>query len=353
MLRALDERGQSIDALAAESGTSVRTMRENVEVARALESLPEIAAAAHDGLLSDEQLGSVVQLADEGSDAAWAQRAARMSPVDLARQVRTLAKPTVEDSRRRQEARSLRMWWDADHAMLNLRGALPDLMGAEFEQTVNSLVDQLKPPPGGTWDTRAHRGADALLQLCRIGRRHVTEARDDAYSDSEEACHTPTLAPKPVLVVEVPISGPATIAGIPLADAMVEQLRVNSTIEPIVVDAHGSPLHVGRRRSLLSPKIVRAVLLRDGHCRWPGCDARIGLEIHHLVPRSLGGTDEISNLATVCTVGHHHQQLLPHGPWALVGNPNQPDGLQLLRYDQLTPDEARRHGLPPPPRRRT
>ena len=352
MLRALDERGQSIDALAAESGTSVRTMREHVEVARALESLPEIAAAAHDGLLSDEQLESVVQLADESSDAAWAQRAARMSPVDLARQVRTLEKPTVDDSQRRQEARSLRMWWDDDHAMLNLRGALPDLMGAEFECTVNSLVDQLKPPPGGTWDTRAHRGADALLQLCRNGRRgHDAEAGGNIGPESTG--HAPIRAPKPVLVVEVPISGPATIAGIPLADAMVEQLRVNSTIEPVVVDAHGSPLHVGRRRSLLSPKFVRAVLLRDGHCRWPGCDARVGLEIHHLVPRSYGGTDEISNLATVCTVGHHHQQLLPHGPWALVGNPNQPDGLQLLRYDQLTAHEALGHGLPPPPRRRT
>jgi hypothetical protein len=28
--------------------------------------------------------------------------------------------------------------------------------------------------------------------------------------------------------------------------------------------------------------------------------------------------------------------LIPHGPWALVGNPNQPDGLQLVRVDQLT-----------------
>jgi 5-methylcytosine-specific restriction endonuclease McrA len=94
------------------------------------------------------------------------------------------------------------------------------------------------------------------------------------------------------------------------------------------------------------------VLLRDGHCRWPGCDARHGLEIHHLVPRSWGGTDQISNLAAVCTLLHHHEQLIPHGPYVLVGNPNQPDGLRLAIYTDLTADEAQHHGLPPPPGRR-
>ena len=101
---------------------------------------------------------------------------------------------------------------------------------------------------------------------------------------------------------------------------------------------------------MLSSKISRAVLLRDGHCRWPGCDRRHGLEIHHLVPRSCGGTDDIANLAVVCAT--HHRQLIPHGPWVLTGNPNQPDGLRLVRYDQITKEEAREHGLPPPPRRR-
>jgi hypothetical protein len=70
------------------------------------------------------------------------------------------------------------------------------------------------------------------------------------------------------------------------------------------------------------------------------------------VPRSWGGTDAISNLAAVCTVVGHHPLLIPHGPWALVGNPNQPDGLHLVRYTDLTDREARHYGLPPPPRPR-
>ena len=79
------------------------------------------------------------------------------------------------------------------------------------------------------------------------------------------------------------------------------------------------------------------MLLRDGHCRWPGCTHDRGLQIHHLWPRSWGGTDDIANLAAVCAGGgtDHHPRLAPHGPSLLLGNPNQPDGLRLVHRDHL------------------
>ena len=77
-----------------------------------------------------------------------------------------------------------------------------------------------------------------------------------------------------------------------------------------------------------------------GHCRWPGCERRTGLQIHHLVPRSWGGGDDIANLAAVCTGGgtDHHTKLVPHGDWLLEGNPNQPDGLRLTRRAAGSPE---------------
>jgi hypothetical protein len=50
----------------------------------------------------------------------------------------------------------------------------------------------------------------------------------------------------------------------------------------------------------------------------------------------------------VCVAGGHHQMLVPHGPWALVGNPNRPDGLRLVHLHKLTADQAEQLGLPPP-----
>jgi hypothetical protein len=346
IVKVLDDRGALDGGDAACSGVSAKVERDTIETARALESLPAIAAAAAAGRLSDEQLTSVAQLADEQSDAEWAARAPNVSPVDLRRMARTRATPTVEESRRRRDARCLWMRWDEAKSMLRFGGELPDLMGAEFEQTVNELVDTLRPAKGAAWDTRAHRGADALVGMCReVPRRNGTDDANDQ--------HIPRLAPKPNLQVQVPADGgPASIAGIPICDAKLEQLRANATIELVLTDHTGAPVAIGRRFTAISRKTTRAVLLRDGHCRWPGCDARHGLEIHHLVPRSWGGTDEISNLATVCTLAHHHEHLVPHGPYALIGNPNQPDGLRLVPFTDLTAHEAEQYGLPPPPGQR-
>ena len=286
--------------------------------------------------MSAEQLSAVAKLADEASDGEWARRAPNVAPVELARLARNVSKPSTEDSRARYEARSLRMWWTPDKGMLHLHGQLPDVMGATFEATVQKLTEQRKPAKGQVWDSFEHRAADALVSLCE-----QPDAKDE----------TPSLASRPVLQVHVPPHGPAEIAGVPIADSLLEQLRANATIEPVLVDDDGVPTFIGKRTPAISPKIARAVLLRDGHCRYTDtCDVTWGLQVHHLRPRSWGGTDDLSNLAAVA--GVHHPMLIPHGPWALVGNPNLPDGLERVHLDDLTPNNANRSASHHPERAR-
>ena len=228
------------------------------------------------------------------------------------------------------------MSWNADRTVLRVNGELPDLLGAKVEATINDIVERMRPAKGQEWEPRDRRAADALGQLCDRG---------DAQADDP----TPTLAAKPVLVVEFPQHGPAMVGGVALPDAVVEQLRAIATIEPILVDELGIPTVIGRRFSAISAKKARAVILRDGACVC-GCGIRHGLEIHHIVPKSWGGTDDITNLVAVFPP--HHRTLIPHGPWAIVGNPNTPGGLRRVLYTDLTADEARAYGLPPPPGRR-
>src|SRR4051794_24954931 len=127
IVRVLDERGR-IDPSMGAYGDSARVVRDKVETARALESLPAIASVAMEGGFSDEQLSSVVQLADEESDREWARRAPN-GPLELARQARKASKPTAEDSRARFAAREFRMWRGRDAGMLQYRGQLPDDLG--------------------------------------------------------------------------------------------------------------------------------------------------------------------------------------------------------------------------------
>jgi hypothetical protein len=330
IVRILDERGR-IDPTRDDHGESARTMRDAVETARALESLPGIAAVAYAGELSGEQLSAVTKFADEASDGEWARRAPNTAPAELARMARNAAKPTTANSRARYAARSLRMWWTPDKGMLQLHGQLPDVMGATFEATITKLTEQLKPAKSQRWDSFEHRAADALVGLCE-----QPDGRDE----------TPRLATRPLVQMHLPAHGPAEIAGIPIADSLLEQLRANSTIEPVLVDDHGAPVALGKRFSVVSPKLARAVLLRDGHCRYGTCERRGGLQVHHLRPGSWGGRDEIANLAAVCAP--HHRLLIPHGTQVLIGNPNRPDGLRVVELDDLTPEQRAHLGLPPP-----
>jgi hypothetical protein len=332
VLRVLDERGQ-IDVAVGRDGESARTVHEKIETARALESLPAVAAAAHAGVLSEEQLTEVVKAADPHTDAEWAERAQHMTAADIARKARQKSKPTTEEAQQRHAARYFWMRWNREHTMLQVHGELPDALGVKFKATVDKLVERMRPPKGEAWEKRDRRAADALVQMC------------DAVAVAEKV-ETPQVAPQPLFCVNVPPEGPVEIAGIPLPDTMVERLRADARIEPVLVDAEGGPLGVGRIQSALSPKVTRAVLLRDGHCRCGICDLRYGLHVHHLRPRTWGGSDDFSNLATVASV--HHPMLVPHGPYALVGNPNQPDGLRMKHIHDLTPEEAAQVGLPRP-----
>jgi hypothetical protein len=330
----LDERRAVDEKTIVRQGVSVRSARDRLETARRLEVLPWVAAAAAEGRLSDEQLTLVVQLAEEATDAEWAARAPAMPVAELARRVRTRAKPSTADGHARREARHLRMWWSDDHTMLHLRGALADVDGATFESTIQTLADRIRPGKGQAWDRWEHRAADALVQLCD----HT--ARGDADAEAGP------LVRRPLFVVEVPLSGPATVAGVPIPDTLVEQWRASADLEATLVDRNGRVVKVGRRASALSPKVVRAVLLRDQACRI--CGTRHGLHAHHLRPRSWGGTDDPANLAMVCARGPQacHSRLIPNGSWALVGDPTQPGSLRMVHLDELTETEADHIGVP-------
>jgi hypothetical protein len=60
-----------------------------------------------------------------------------------------------------------------------------------------------------------------------------------------------------------------------------------------------------RNTTTIPPRVRREVLARDRHrCRAPGCARTRFLEVHHLVPRRQGGTNEPANLVTLCAACH-------------------------------------------------
>jgi 5-methylcytosine-specific restriction endonuclease McrA len=57
----------------------------------------------------------------------------------------------------------------------------------------------------------------------------------------------------------------------------------------------------------------RAVLKRDNY-RCILCGATRNLEVHHIVPRAEGGSNDLANLVTLCTACHDTTHDRPQGP---------------------------------------
>jgi hypothetical protein len=66
----------------------------------------------------------------------------------------------------------------------------------------------------------------------------------------------------------------------------------------------GEILDVGRSRRTIPSAIWRALWLRDGGCRVPGCTRRHHLHAHHIVHWAEGGATKLSNLTLLCP-SHH------------------------------------------------
>jgi hypothetical protein len=65
-------------------------------------------------------------------------------------------------------------------------------------------------------------------------------------------------------------------------------------------------LDIGANRRLVSDKVFRALLVRDGGCcTVPGCGSAAGLEAHHVHFWIWGGKTVMANLVLLCRAHHH------------------------------------------------
>jgi hypothetical protein len=143
----------------------------------------------------------------------------------------------------------------------------------------------------------------------------------------------------------------ADAAGWNVPDAIRRYLTCNGTLTPVLLD-NGLPVSVGRAQYVVPARTRTVIEHRDrGACRVPGCDATLGLEVHHLIHWEHGGRTDTDNLLLVC--GKHHR-MHHRGRLDITGNANQPDGLEFRNQHGriITPSGATPNpptGPPPKP----
>jgi hypothetical protein len=76
-------------------------------------------------------------------------------------------------------------------------------------------------------------------------------------------------------------------------------------------------MDVGRRTRVVPTALRRALMLRDGGCRFPGCTEHRFVDAHHVIFWSRGGPTALWNLIMIC---RRHHRLVHEGGYRVVAD---------------------------------
>ena len=202
-------------------------------------------------------------------------------------------------------------------------------------QAEDGALEESPAPPPGEGEAGLSRGArravamvDALATAVAAGPPdrsgcddhlvvvHVDAAElaaavadpDGAMQDDEPAPAASADAPRQPRQSGQPRRGYVTTGrqrGMMLPRRVLARLACDADLRVAGADGDGHPADIGRRSRKIPADLRRALLLRDRHCRFPGCHATRGLHAHHVVHWAEGGPTDLSNLSLLC--GQHHR----------------------------------------------
>jgi hypothetical protein len=121
-----------------------------------------------------------------------------------------------------------------------------------------------------------------------------------------------------------------------VAPATVRQWVCTSWLSRVVRSADGEVLDIGRKVRLFTPAQRRAIIVRDLHCVFPGCDRGPSwCDVHHLHPFAHGGSSDVANGALLC---RRHHRLVHHDGWELARGPDGTWTAVRARWHTVRPE---------------
>jgi Domain of unknown function (DUF222) len=316
------------------------------KTARRLRELPVTAAAHRDGVLSSGHIQAIVANLTDRTAGLFADHETALVPELAVLSVGETA-VAMQDWARRAEAlggddpepvlpeRSL-------HLSLILDGRR-ELSGSFDPEGGAVIATALRLAATGDVDgeparSPAQRRGDALVDVCRWFLDHQQHRRGGR--------HRPHLN---IIATLDNLEGRGQgrlLDGSVLDATTVQRLFCDAGVHRVFVAGRSSILDYGTTTRTVPPNLFNALVIRDRHCRFPGCDRPPDwCEAHHVRWVLDGGPTCLDNLALQCSRHHHllhspgwHAKLLPDNTLVVT----TPDGRTL---------EGQPPGRPPPRQR--
>jgi hypothetical protein len=287
------------------------------ETGRRLREAPEAKRSMQQGKLRPEHASVITDIlrhldgeTREQVEQQLVDAAATMDPVKLGRLGRQLLAEADQEAamlaeQRRHGRRSGKVTQTAD----GMTAISAQLAGLDGELAHTCIEAFRRPDAPGEHRTPEQATADALVEIFDAALR----------SRSAPTQH----GERPHLTVVIEAERLETVTGVgfgtftgPIPATEVLRLARDAKLTWVVVDPVGVPVKVSEGRNVVQSALWRALVVRDGGCRWPGCDAPPSrCDVAHAeIPDRDGGPRMLSNVAMLC---RHHHRKVDLGKWTM------------------------------------
>ncbi len=304
-----------------------------VRLGRGLEEMPRTCRALEDDEISLAGAQVLVAARSEDPDAfAEAEQVlvevAGLHPVDQLRRVVSHWREVIgggAGSERRHARRYLHASTTLG-GMVRVDGDLDPETGESVLVAIGAVLDA-EARSGSQADDRTpgQRRADALGEVCRGWLGRV-----DRPSVGGERPHVTVTVPLEVL--RSTGTGEFDRAGVTSAEGA-RRLACDASVRRVVLGPRSEPLDIGRRSPVVTPSMRRALYVRDGSCRFPGCGRpKTWCDAHHVRHWAHGGATSLGNLVLLC---RRHHRLIHEGGFSVAISEDRcvfarPDGSALV-----------------------
>jgi len=305
------------------AGLSRRAAVRTASMAKRVSGLAVTSAAWRDGRLSEGQVEAIVANLSSETAGVFADHEAEL--------VEVLAPLSVTDTARAMGAWAARANAEGDppppptrslhlSATLDGRYALDGDLDAEAGQVVATALRLADSPdaPGEDRLAPRHR-ADALVDVCRFFLDHQM-----THPGGRHRPHLNVVIDAADLAAG---GGGHFVDGGPIDGPSIRRLACDAALHRVVVAGRSSVLDYGTATRTIPAPLWNALVVRDEHCRFPGCDRpAVWGEGHHVRWFTDGGATALSNLVLLCS-RHHHRlhrpgwsaRLDPDGTFSVTG----------------------------------
>ncbi len=301
-------------------GLSGREASKQDSLARDLRHLPGTAAALAAGDIGPEQAGAIGQASRRGVLGTPAETEGQLLPVardgssdGLRRHIRDAEHRADRDSLRKQERRQQALRSASlnrrSDGMWELYARLPSEPGEQFAVALEAFRTPDPPDtPEAEQRSSDKRTADALSDLIRATLQGGVPITGGVRPQLN------VTIPIELLTPGAPGAGTTDHGGV-LSGEAVQRLSCDADVRWILTRGSTEVLDVGRTSYRWTRAQRRALVVRDGGCRGPGCDRPPAwCDAHHIQWWSQDGPTSLDNGLLLC---RRHHRLVHDDGWSL------------------------------------